>query len=387
MLDKSISKMKKQELLDYIESMAEAAKTIDSLAQGVRKIDEEIKLTAQNADSRDNNASISAQNAEAQNQAANASAQNAEAQNQTAAKSAEGAENQSQAATKSAEGAETQSQAAAKSAEGAEAQNQAAITSAQGVKTQNQAAIELNAQIDNFLLEINDKNSGHKQFIEKTRNDITSLLPSAAATGLATAFRFSKLRYGNDPQEDTGLNKGLCATIRDKNFLVSLVLYSSFLALLLLSAALILATFGINFFWESVTADFNQQNIFGDKLSFLGMVGRITFLSPIFWVALHINRQINRRSQLYEAYNYRQRLMELYVGFSSRRDTSSAEDTKNLETLTDIIFENVKIPPGKADIHESDNLISNLIWTKRSKPNEPNPNILPAQTTELLKPD
>ena len=39
MLDKSISKMKKQELLDYIESMAEAAKTIDSLAQGVRKID------------------------------------------------------------------------------------------------------------------------------------------------------------------------------------------------------------------------------------------------------------------------------------------------------------------------------------------------------------
>ena len=104
----------------------------------------------------------------------------------------------------------------------------------------------------------------------------------------------------------------------------------------------------------------NHKGLTFNDLSFFGVIGRISLTLPLIWLAAHANKAINRRSNLYEDYNYRQMLMELYVGFKDQ-NTNTPQGAENIELLTKIVFENIITPPGKNINPDSDNPIEKIL--------------------------
>lgn len=393
-----IHKMTKPQLLAFLEqhigeittstaTAADQATEASNSAENASEKSEAAELSATTTAEKAAEATDAAENASTKSEEAEQSAITADAKATEATNAAGNASKQSEAAKLSATtaaGKTTEATNSAKSAlkKSGEAEKSATTAADKATEVLNtlETAEKNNTIISSFVEEIDKEEDGHKAIIVNTKEEIEkvkedigkikeeikSLLPDAGATGLAHAFRASKLRYANDPMEKIDTSEKLLWTWswacvwacvraggswlgspRMKNSIVALLLYFLFIASLCGVIALLI------FSPEEISEGKWKINFSTLDLSFLGILSRISITIPLIWFALHVNKAINRRANLYEEYNYRQRLMELYVGFKDQTgDTEQGQ--KNLEMLTKVVFVNIMIPPGKKGGHESD---------------------------------
>jgi hypothetical protein len=178
-----------------------------------------------------------------------------------------------------------------------------------------------------------------KDLKEELTQQIHDLLPDAGATGLAGAFYESKTRYGNVGKWPTWPT----------------IFY--YLLFLIPSISLIWCYFYVEEFKQ-----FTPQGVLA-KLTLSLPLGAIAYMG---WTSISMNRR------LYEEYNHKQRVMQLYHSFVE--EIENLEEPEELRALLlKTLLETVKDKPSWAmKEHDRNNrmLLEKLLDTLRNKDKE-----------------
>ncbi len=167
-------------------------------------------------------------------------------------------------------------------------------------------------------------------YIKYIKTEIRDLLPGAGAAGLSKTYFEAKKRYG--VLSDNELVGGIW---NNKLHLVT----KGFKTLLFYSMFIVPLVFIVWMFYGAIDGlDDTENDIYGLLLIRFFIA---TPLAGISWFGLYSIR-VNR--QLYEEYNHKQRVMELYHSFSDMLADYGAEDYG--EKLLGIMMETVNTKPS-----------------------------------------
>ncbi len=210
------------------------------------------------------------------------------------------------------------------------------------------------SEIENQLQQTGEDREESKTQLENLRqeleNEIRSLLPEAGAAGLSSAYVQAKSKYGSIPFESTssGFMRFLkyCGHITKTNA-SSIVYYTMFIVPL---AVMIYLLFGL--FHDIKSADIDEKVILFRALITLPLAA----ISLFGWSSIRLSRR------LYEEYNHKQRVMQLYHSFKDEIDGHGTDEHK--QALLSIMLKAVDDKPSLA-MHKYDKGIED-IWPSLS---------------------
>jgi len=191
-----------------------------------------------------------------------------------------------------------------------------------------------------FITEANDQFAALKTAIEK---EIRSLLPGAGAAGLASSFFDAKSKYAATPfREDP--KKASTKIERAFHYLRSLLISFSFYVLFV--GPLLYVFFYLHSHFDSATPGSENTTAWNIFL-------RVAYVSPLVLISLFGLSSINLYRRLYEEYNHKQRVMELYHSFKEEL----ADDENQKKELLEIMLKTVKDKPSLVMHHYEKDLL------------------------------
>ena len=195
-------------------------------------------------------------------------------------------------------------------------------------------------QLNDFI----DEQKQKFKTLYDTRNaEIASLLPKAGAAGLAGAYYDAKKRYGAvtgekdmDKEKAGKPDNGETPENPDKKTwgvpinmdMKGLAFYTLFIAPL--------ATIALSIMLNPVTGSFDSA----------AWLNRFFVATPLFAISIFGLNSIRLNRRLYEEYNHKQRVMQLYHSFKDQIDGNETKEQK--QKLIDIMLENVGDKPSLA---------------------------------------
>ena len=225
------------------------------------------------------------------------------------------------------------------------------------------------SSLDNINVFITDQGKIVSEFVDKNRveidslkneleNKILSLLPTAGAAGLASTYFDAKSRYAPTPLKLN--NESNYKWMRHifhfiKGYAGLLIPYIIFLAPLA----------GIVYIFWSLLDKIKPEDIHFEILIFRSLISLPLITISLFgWSSIRLNRR------LYEEYNHKERVMQLYHSFKS--EVAQHGNEEHTKMLLEIMLKAVGDKPSLA-MHRYDggfggiaprNLIENLINKK-----------------------
>ena len=180
------------------------------------------------------------------------------------------------------------------------------------------------------------------------QDKILALLPEAGAAGLSAAYFEAKRKYGAVPYEKNANKEKINRTTPQNiwhiiKFIVHLI--ATNMKGFLFYCLFIIPLLVIVWMFNDIISDLPEDNDL-DTLVYISLLFRIFLVTPfiaISWFGLNSIR-LNRR--LYEEYNHKQRVMQLYTSFKKEVDSDETKEQK--QKLLDIMLENVGDKPSLA---------------------------------------
>jgi hypothetical protein len=225
---------------------------------------------------------------------------------------------------------------------------------------------ERNGEINKFTQESKEKYKKLKQNLE---SEIRELLPGAGAAGLSSAYVQAKSRYGHkeydkEPFALTCWPKANALAVKfDKCIHVITGNFSTIIYYVMFLAPLIYMFYHIDLLFKDIQNIDLKVLIFKSLLSLpLGLVSWFGFSSI----------RLNRR--LYEEYNHKQRVMQLYHGFKQEIEEHGSEEHK--KALIAMMINAVQDKPSLA-MHKYDqggedffkSCMSNIFFPSKNEQN------------------
>ncbi len=158
--------------------------------------------------------------------------------------------------------------------------------------------------------------------------EIRSLLPEAGAAGLSSAYVQSKSKYGYIPYDGNFMTWGNARHFI-KSYVPTLSYYLMFIAPL----------GGMVWLFVDLFKDL-QSNEINEKV----MIFRVLIALPLAVISLFGWSSIRLSRRLYEEYNHKQRVMQLYHSFKAEIDNEGTEDHK--KALLSIMLKAVDDKPS-----------------------------------------
>ncbi|MDY0029897.1 MAG: hypothetical protein RBR86_08165 [Pseudobdellovibrionaceae bacterium] len=169
------------------------------------------------------------------------------------------------------------------------------------------------------------ENTKLKADLEK---EIRSLLPEAGAAGLSSAYVQSKSKYGYIPYDGDFISWG-----NVRHFIKSHVPTISYYAMFIAPLGVMIWLF-VDLFKDLQSNDINEKV----------MIFRVLIALPLAVISLFGWSSIRLSRRLYEEYNHKQRVMQLYHSFKSEIDNEGTEDHK--KALLSIMLKAVDDKPS-----------------------------------------
>lgn len=180
-----------------------------------------------------------------------------------------------------------------------------------------------------------DRGQTQKEFAElrkELEKEIRSLLPRAGAAGLSSAYFDAKSKYGATPldTESTGLKYAVEYFVHViKNNAVSALHYTMFVAPLLIMTVILFDLFH----------DIQNTNISTEVLLLRVLISfPLVAISVFGWSSIRLSRR------LFEEYNHKQRVMQLYHSFKREVDSHGKEEHQ--QALLSIMLKAVDDKPS-----------------------------------------
>jgi myosin heavy subunit len=167
---------------------------------------------------------------------------------------------------------------------------------------------------------------------------INSLLPGAGAAGLASSYYEAKMRYSttNDLSSlDDNASKRM--KLKWQDFVNQFAEYSFNMFLFIAPLVALIVLF----------PDFHAPDAFKDN-PYAILFYKVTLTIPFFIISSYGVLNILKTKQLFEEYNHKQRVMQLYHGFKKEIDMLGNADLKKklLDVMLDVVKEK---PSGKSN--------------------------------------
>jgi hypothetical protein len=176
-----------------------------------------------------------------------------------------------------------------------------------------------------------------KQSLEQ---DIRSLLPEAGAAGLASTFFQAKSKYAITASEPKSKNAAVREFLRIGHFILSALTPTFFYAMFIVPLV------GVFYIFYDLLHFIEGQPPGADiHIDPSILVYRILLSLPLAWVSFFGWSSIRLYRRLYEEYNYKQRVMQLYHSFKEEIGT---EDNDNYKALMGIMLAAVADKPSLA---------------------------------------
>lgn len=134
-----------------------------------------------------------------------------------------------------------------------------------------------------------------KKSISLIKKRIENLLPAAAVTGLAAAYK-----------EATDELRHIKYSLLFAGFIIPLIL---------------------------LVWGFYEYVLIAEDLNFLSLISRLFVGFPLAWIAWFFQRSISQTRRLREEYNHKQRMMTVYEGFNNYIKTVETDGDKELEKM------------------------------------------------------
>ena len=205
--------------------------------------------------------------------------------------------------------------------------------------------LSIKTEIDEYF---NNQKNEFIKLREELQDKILALLPEAGAAGLSAAYFEAKRKYGAVPYEKNANKEKINRTILQNiwhiiKFIVHLI--ATNMKGFLFYCLFIMPLLVIVWMFNDIISDLPEDNDL-DTLVYISLLFRIFLVTPfiaISWFGLNSIR-LNRR--LYEEYNHKQRVMQLYTSFKEEVDSDETKEQK--QKLLDIMLENVGDKPSLA---------------------------------------
>lgn len=197
---------------------------------------------------------------------------------------------------------------------------------------QNTTEEKLKALVDNYTTGFGDL----KQSLEK---EIRSLLPEAGAAGLASTFFQAKSKYAITATEPKSKNLAIRLLLQFSHFIVSALTPVFFYALFILPLA------GIFYIFYDLLHFIESQQPSDIHIDPSILIYRVLLSLPLAWVSFFGWSSIRLHRRLYEEYNYKQRVMQLYHSF---KEEIGSDDDDNHKALMGIMLAAVADKPSLA---------------------------------------
>lgn len=178
---------------------------------------------------------------------------------------------------------------------------------------------------------------------DELKHKIDSLLPGAGAAGLASSYYQAKMRYAtnndikltNDSSDITNRIK-----LTNADFAPQWVAYAFNLLLFLIPLGALFYTF----------LDFHYPPMF-EKEPFAALLYKLTLTLPLVAVSTYGIVSLVSDKKMYEAYNHKQRVMQLYHSFKTEIDQSNDPVLKSklLDVMLDVVKDKPDYKPNKTD--------------------------------------
>jgi acyl-CoA-binding protein len=218
--------------------------------------------------------------------------------------------------------------------------NQINATLAEAAEHRETARAALESLIQKYDSTLGALSDDQKQRFDKlhesSEQSIKALLPSAGAAGLSSTYYDAKSRYAPTSYAGkpgvkilTGWRKILRVSVgyNPVSVVTTVVYYSMFLVPL-----------GI-VFWGSFTLLLKVEQDPHFVLDYRMLLLRVLIAIPLGTISAYGFSSIRRSRKLYEAYNHKQRVMELYQAF--KNEIEAKGDADQVKTLLTIMMETV----------------------------------------------
>ena len=202
-----------------------------------------------------------------------------------------------------------------------------------------------------------------KELKKEMEDEIRSLLPGAGAAGLSSAYVEAKATYGNIPYARAKEDKPHWWDVphhRLKQNIPNIINYSLFLLPLIFLA--------YHFIWSA------EGFLSGSKTESITLTAiflRILTSTPFIVISVFGWSTIKLRRRLYEEYNHKQRVMQLYRSFKDELDEPSMEEHR--KNLLAIMLKTVSDKPTLA-MNQYDlggeNIFQRLLGIRKEKKNK-----------------
>ncbi|MGI9392848.1 MAG: hypothetical protein ACR2N8_04850 [Parvibaculales bacterium] len=216
----------------------------------------------------------------------------------------------------------------------------------------NEETDSIKLQIEN---ELKHQRAQYTNTQEELKEKILDLLPEAGAAGLSSAYFEAKKRYGTVPKKENEKYK-LWKTIKEAT--PAFGYYFMFLAPLAF----------MTYMFYSVIENLSAS----DKLDYTALIIRFVFYAPLGIISLFGWSSIRTRMRLYEEYNHKQRVMQLYRSFVDEIRTAGNDEQQ--QKLLDIMLENVADKPSltvRKKMNSPINIFSKIIPGEKQAISEP----------------
>jgi len=200
----------------------------------------------------------------------------------------------------------------------------------------------LNESVETKLKEVVDQSTSEISALKKSlEQEIKSLLPEAGAAGLASTFFQAKSKYAITASEPKSKYLVIRLGLQLLHFLLSALTPLFFYAMFILPLG------GIFYIFYSLLPYLEKQTSDGSIIHIDStiLLYRLLLSLPLAWVSLFGWSSIRMHRRLYEEYNYKQRVMQLYHSF---KDEIGTEDGENQKALLGIMLAAVADKPSLA---------------------------------------
>lgn len=203
-------------------------------------------------------------------------------------------------------------------------------TNDQGEITKPCAATEIRRLLKKIEAAYKEQADDFEKLYKERSDKINSLLPGAGAAGLASSYYEAKMKYTitNDlSSRDDDSGKKFRLSRRD--FIPQYVAYGFNMSLFLVPLG-----FLVYIFWGH-----QVSTISAAQPSYADLLYRLTLTLPLAAISLYGISSLMTNRRLYEEYNHKQRVMQLYHSFKKEIDTSSDHDLKIklLNVMLDVV--------------------------------------------------
>ncbi|MCB9988320.1 MAG: hypothetical protein H6868_03175 [Rhodospirillales bacterium] len=210
------------------------------------------------------------------------------------------------------------------------------------------------SEMQNLLQEMKEERDTAKKELVQTREElvteIRSLLPEAGAAGLSGAYVQAKSKYGIIPYEGTASGfKGFVLSSWHwiKSNATAALYYTMFIAPLIVMIVMLFDLF------HDIKSDDIDEKVILFRTMIAVPLAAISFFG---WSSIRLSRR------LYEEYNHKQRVMQLYHSFKEEVDEHGTQEHKH--ALLSIMLKAVDDKPSLA-MHKYDKGIEDL-WPSLS---------------------